>query len=394
MSTFRITSTTTRMDQNGKVSFTVTNTSGANLRGRASIKTDDGVSPDAFDISPPRECDFAVDSTHEFAVTFKKPKDAPAGDHKFQMWVVDPRLSDEIGNPSNWIGYTILEEKTKPFPILWLIIPAAVLVVAAIGVGTWWYFNVGPGHHVVPPLKKVGNVQVVHRDPTEFGTVQVNSSSPSSVIQLHNSGTKDTNVTAALAGTDTGEFHIAVNSCTCTPLAVNQDCEVHVAFTPSSEGVKSAQVHFSVDSGYVQTENIMSGTAQGVSAVCFSPQPLSLYIYYTSPPLTTVAPAPVTITNCGTAQLTIHGATFVGDSFSLMRFTITNNQCTNQTLQPHVGTCQIWVGFNAPFDGHWTVTLNVFDDAANSPHQVPVEGTRKYSPCLPRYCIKYVPPAL
>ena len=393
MSTFRITSTTTRLDQNGKVSFTVTNTSGANLRGRASIKTDDGVSPDAFDIAPPKDRDFPVDSTEEFAVTFKKPKVAPAGDHKFQLLVVDPRLTDELGNASNWIGYTILEEKTKPFPILWLIIPAAVLVVAAIGVGAW-SFLYGPWHKVVPPVVKVGNVQVVHHDPTEFGTVQVNSSSPSSVIQLHNSGTKDTSVTAALAGTDMGDFHITVNSCAGTPLAVNQDCEIHVAFTPNSEGVKSAHVDFSVDSGTAPSEIILSGTAQGVSAVCFSPQPLSLYIYYTSPPLTTVAPVPVTITNCGTAQLTIHSATFVGDSYSLMRFTITNNQCTNQTLQAHGGTCQIWVGFNAPLDGHWTVTLNVFDDTANSPHQVTVEGTRKYSPCLPRYCIKYVQPSL
>jgi len=398
MSTFRITSTTTRMDQNGKVSFTVTNTSGANLRGRASIKTDDGVSPDAFDIAPPKERDFPVDSTEEFAVTFKKPKDAPAGDHKFQLWVVDPRLSDEIGNPSDWIGYTILEEKTKPFPILWLIIPAAVLVVAAIGVGTWWYFNDGPGHHVVPPVVKVANVQVVHRDPTDFGTEQVNQSSVGSLIQLHNSGNRRATVTVTRDGPNAADFNIAANTCADVPLEPNADCEVHIAFRPSSQGDKTASLTFTVDSGTAPPAIPLTGSALGVSVVCVNPGPVILYDRYqsgTTAP-TTSPPTVVTVQNCGSADLNIQGVALTGDAGSLGHFTITNNACAGRKLIPGATgatgtTCTITLQLiNATYDWTWSAMLNIVYDAPNSPQQVPVSGIRSSYICSIR-CTTFRP---
>jgi len=390
MGTFRITSTTTRLDLDaqgrGTLSFTVTNTSGANLRGRASIKTDDGVSPDSFKIAPPNEREFPVDSTEEFAVSFEAPKAAPPGDHKFKLRMVDPRLTDELGNDSDWVGYKIAEQQKKPFPWLWLIIPAAVLIVAAGGGGAW-YFVWGPGHHVTT-VTPVANVKVARHDSTDFGTIQVHNSSPTSVIQLHNSGTKDANVTASLAGNDTGDFSKAIDTCSGTLLQPNHDCEIHIAFAPQSQGPKSARLTLTVDSGPAVVDIGLTGSAQGVSLVCFNPQPLSPKISYRqgtiNPP--TAATASLTVTNCGTADLAITNAQLVGDPFSLPRFTIIGNSCNGQTLSPNGGVCYIAVQFNAPVDGQWSVILDVIDNAATSPQQVPVIGVRSNYVCG-KFCV-------
>ncbi len=394
MSTFAITSTTKTADLDAKgkasVSFTVTNMSGKNVpHARASVKSDNGAKPDWFEILPPEEREIAVEGTHVFTVAIDtrppKPKmPAPAGSYKFQLLVVDPTNTDELGNTSDWIPFTVIEQKPpRPFPWLWVILAVAVLLVAAGG-GATWYFVWGPGHKPAPkptPPVLVANVQITQHGITNFGTVQVHNSSPASLFQLHNSGNKDANVTVTLAGPDAVDFKMAEDTCTGVVLLVNHDCEIQIAFAPGTQGSKSAHVTFTVDSGNVPSDINFSGTAQGVSQLCFDPQPpLTLTIYYNpliyaayGIPIPSSTSSNLVIKNCGTGNLTMQAAALSGDVY---RFTISSNLCT-QTLIPGA-TCNITVQLrNATSDGTWTATLTLTDDAANSPQSIQVIGVKK-----------------
>ncbi len=370
-------------DGNGKVFFTVTNASGTNLRGRASVETGDAAKPEWFAIVPPEEREFPVDSTLQFDVTVKakpiEPKSqAPSLDCRFRLRVVDPRLPDELGNESDWIPFKVQQGEDGPVWWRWWPIAAAAVLVLAIAGGVAWYFNWGPGHKA--------NVEIKSRGSTEFGTVQVRSASPASLIQLHNSGNKSAIVTINLIGTNAADFTRAADTCTGAELLPGRDCEIDVAFAPTSQGTKTAQMSFMVDSGNAPEPITLRGTAQGVSAICFDPKLVSLYITYRSIPLTMSKPVDVGVTNCGTATLSIDSTDLSGDADSRSRFKITNNECSKIKLEPGK-SCTITLVFSSTIDGQWRVLLELFDDAANSPQQVPVVGIRNGSIICKTICL-------
>ncbi len=97
-------------------------------------------------------------------------------------------------------------------------------------------------------------------------------------------------------------------------------------------------------------------------------------------------PVDVGVTNCGTATLSIDSTDLSGDADSRSRFKITNNECSKIKLEPGK-SCTITLVFSSTIDGQWRVLLELFDDAANSPQQVPVVGIRNGSIICKTICL-------
>jgi hypothetical protein len=103
-----------------------------------------------------------------------------------------------------------------------------------------------------------------------------------------------------------------------------------------------------------------------VPGISLTPNPVS----FTGQMLTTTSAAtPVTLTNTGTGPLTINSIAASGD------FAQTNTCPVSPPILAAAGTCTINVTFAPTVVGARTGTLTVTDNAARSPHTVPLSGT-------------------
>ncbi|MFP2908885.1 LamG domain-containing protein [Pyxidicoccus sp. 3LFB2] len=91
------TSPALRLDgsRRGEVSFTVTNSLGQPVRGRAVIVPEGGTPPEWFSLTGESERDFPRDGTHVFHVKASVPASQAAGEHAFHLLVVDQANPDE-----------------------------------------------------------------------------------------------------------------------------------------------------------------------------------------------------------------------------------------------------------------------------------------------------------
>ncbi len=77
--------------------------------------------------------------------------------------------------------------------------------------------------------------------PFEFGGVATGSNSAAQVFTVTNLGSSAAAIgTAALSGTDAGQFLITADACGETALAQGEGCDIGVVFAPTSTGTKSA----------------------------------------------------------------------------------------------------------------------------------------------------------
>jgi uncharacterized repeat protein (TIGR01451 family) len=96
-----------------------------------------------------------------------------------------------------------------------------------------------------PPTAPAVSLDVVSID---FGMALVGTTSSSHTVTLTNSGTATLSVaTASLGGTIAAEFATTSNGCVNTALAPGEQCQVVVAFRPTSMGSKAAVLRFSDD---------------------------------------------------------------------------------------------------------------------------------------------------
>ncbi len=103
----------------------------------------------------------------------------------------------------------------------------------------------------------------------DFGNVAVNVTSASKTFTLGNTGTKSLAVSAVtLDGTDAGLFGVTPGSCpSLTPtIAAGGNCTVNVAFTPTTAGVKSANLRVISDATINPELNVPLG-GTGVTPV-------------------------------------------------------------------------------------------------------------------------------
>ncbi len=203
------------------------------------------------------------------------------------------------------------------------------------------------------------SAQVVSLSPTSlsFGNQQVGIGSTPQAITLTNTGNASLSVTnIKISSSNTADFS-QTNNCP-SSLAANASCTINVVFAPTKTGNRSSTVKFTDNApGSPQTVPI-SGT--GVAPVAtLSPVGLSFTGVLVG---TSSTAAPVTVTNTGTAALTISSIIATGD------FSQTNN-CT--AVPVAVGaSCTITVVFSPTAVWSRGGSIMITDNAYNNPEQV------------------------
>jgi len=198
-----------------------------------------------------------------------------------------------------------------------------------------------------------------------FGSATIGTATASQYVTLTNTGTATLSITSiAVTGADASSFAFG-NSCG-TSLAVGANCSIHGHFAPAKTGALTAAITIT-DSAATSPQTIaLSGT--GVAPpVTLSPTSLafgSITVGETS------ASQTVTLTNTGTAALSITSIAVTGASASSFVFA---NSC---------GT-SLAVGANCTFHGHFaptkagaiTAAITITDSASTSPQTIALSGT-------------------
>jgi Cep192 domain 4/Beta-propeller repeat len=169
------------------------------------------------------------------------------------------------------------------------------------------------------------------------------------------------------------DFAVSSDGCSPSVVAGAPPCTVNVTFTPSVAAAESATLVITAvvtNGGQASTQvfNVnLTGTGSATApGVGLAPNPLTLGGQMLT---TTSAVTPVTLTNTGNSALTINSIAVSGD------FAQTNTCPANPATLAAAGTCKINLTFAPTAVGARTGTLTVTDNAAGSPHTIPLTGT-------------------
>src|SRR6266700_2809703 len=125
-----------RAKQKTEVTFTVSNLSSRQIRGRVMLKPDDpAVKNKWVTVAQEPEKDFGASSTFQFTVTMNVPADAPPGKYTFRLDAVNADVPDE-GDSGPTVGFEIVGAPPPSFP-KWIIPVAAVVLLLVIGLVAW-----------------------------------------------------------------------------------------------------------------------------------------------------------------------------------------------------------------------------------------------------------------
>jgi hypothetical protein len=194
-----------------------------------------------------------------------------------------------------------------------------------------------------------------------FGNQLIQAPSPPQSVTVTNTGSLSlTNVSVSVTGTNATDF-AQTNTCSLT-LPGNSSCTVTVTFTPAATGSRGAtlDIYNSDPTSPQQVALSGTGTQPGIT---FSPGSLSFGSQTVG---TKSAAQTVTVTNTGTANLSVTSVAASGD------FAETNT-CTG-SIAPNV-TCSISVTFTPTAAGSRTGWLTITDNAPASPQAVGLTGT-------------------
>ena len=228
-------------------------------------------------------------------------------------------------------------------------------------------YSGGSGSPQTAALSGTGTAPVVSFAPTSlaFGN-QVQGNPATKSVVLSNTGTGTLAISSiSITGANAGDFTQS-NNCA-SSVAVSGSCTINVTFTPSTTGARSAAISVADNAaGSPQTVALTGTGIAAVAGISFSPTSLAFgnqQVAVASAPLST------TVTNTGSATLTISAVTITGTNPS--DFTRTST-CTN--VAPS-GTCTISVTFTPGATGARSASISVTDNAAGSPQSVPLTGT-------------------
>ena len=227
--------------------------------------------------------------------------------------------------------------------------------------------NVNP----TPSISLTGTGTQVNLSTTSltFAPQVVNTQSATQQVTLTNTGPAALHITTiALIGANAGDFS-QTNTC---PVGGNlgsgASCRVTLRFRPTGVGVRTATLAITTNDPGTPVANVtLTGT--GIqAAVSLTP---ASHDFGAVTAKTTSAPFPFTLTNFGTAPLTINNISIGGANGN--RFNQSNN--CGSTLA--VGTsCTINVTFTPQKAGSsYSATLQISDNAPGSPQSATLTGT-------------------
>ena len=228
----------------------------------------------------------------------------------------------------------------------------------------------GPGINMIETDQFQLNAQVAGSliaSPAVFGPQRIGpAASTPQTVTVTNTSTAPVKLGAAtIAGANAADFALTADSCSNTTIAAGASCTAAVTFKPAAAGERLATLRFDGDDLSV----LLNGT--GTAPILgFGPGVTSLP--FGSQRIGTTMPHPVMITNDGTASLTVSAATLAGKDAA--ELAIASNGCLGLALALG-SSCTINVEFTPATVGAKTAELHVVDDAAGSPHILPISGT-------------------
>jgi hypothetical protein len=208
-------------------------------------------------------------------------------------------------------------------------------------------------------VKASSGAPAVSLSPTSlvFGNQNVGTVSPAKTVTLSNTGTAPLAITSIV---NTGDFK-TTNSCG-TSVAAGASCSISVTFAPTVTGTRSGTL--TITDNATNSPQSVSLTGTGVApAVTLSPTGLA----FAAQLLNTVSAAKIiTLTNTGTAPLTVTSIAASGD------FAQTNTCGTSVAAG---GKCTITVTFKPTAIGARAGAISIVDNATGSPQKVSLTGT-------------------
>jgi hypothetical protein len=191
-------------------------------------------------------------------------------------------------------------------------------------------------------------------------------------VQLTNTGTAPLTISnVAVTGDNAADFAISSDNCPPAPatLGAGASCTVEVTFTPHASGARDATLAVTDDSYYLPHTLPLAGTgvtpAAGAAtlstgSVDFGNQGLGV----------TSSPQPVTLTNTGTAPLTISTMSLVDSEFGM------TSTCPTGGASLAVGaSCEIDATFTPSAMGLQTASIDVSSDAVNGTVEIALSGS-------------------
>jgi len=194
-----------------------------------------------------------------------------------------------------------------------------------------------------------------------FAATPVGTTSAAQIVALANIGQAPLSLTGIGASGDFAQS----NNCG-SSLAAGTSCLMGVTFAPTTTGTRTGLLSVSDNAaGSAQSVSLSGTGGQGTPApaVGLSPSGLSFANQLVN---TTSSSQAVTLSNTGSAALSIGGIVAIGD------FGQTNNCGTSVSAG---GSCTINVTFAPSATGARTGTLTITDNASGSPHAVNLTGT-------------------
>jgi hypothetical protein len=200
-----------------------------------------------------------------------------------------------------------------------------------------------------------------------FSNTAVGMSSAPQTITLTNCGTAAL-VVSGVAFEDGGSnFFSVVQSCTNAPIAPGGTCQLAITFTPTNSGVSVGLLDIVNNSTNSPAVISCSGTGF-VPVPGFCP---SGSLDFGGVVLgNTSSVQSVTITNCGTATLTITNLTLTGANTG--DFIVVTNACSTVTTG---ATCQVNLQFAPSAGGARSASLVFWDNVLGSPQLVSLTGS-------------------
>ena len=222
------------------------------------------------------------------------------------------------------------------------------------------------------PLAGTGVQPSVDLSPAslDFGNVMVGQTAAPQTVAIENTGTGNLNLgSLALSGANAGDFALGSDLCSSQIIAPAADCTFEVTLTPSSTGVRSAQVNIPSDAPSSPDTVPLSGT--GVqSGVVLSPATLDFGTVVPG----TGATGAMTLTNGGTSDLNVTAITEPGEPFSV-GFAGTAGLCTAPPFTLATAqSCDLQVAFNPADPGSFSATFDIVSNAPTSPDTATLLG--------------------
>ncbi len=199
----------------------------------------------------------------------------------------------------------------------------------------------------------------------DFGSVIVNSTSTAKTVTLTNSGTAALALTSiTITGGSTASAFTQTNNCPAS-LSTGSSCTISITFKPFASGTYAASLTATDNAADSPQTASLSGTGVTSGATLSSSS-----ITFPTTTVNTTASSGVTLTNSGTAALTITSIVLSGTNAS--NFATTNNCGTSLAAG---ASCTITATFTPTAASSYSATITVTDSAPSSPQVIAVTGS-------------------